>query len=102
MNREDLTTHDLETGYYAHPERPEAEFPPVHAVTPDYQPLCGEDIPTGYEYEWCAGILWMPYVDCKACQRQIHEMAIRQGLIREDRLPREKAERLFKSWGPLS
>jgi hypothetical protein len=38
-------------------------------------------------------------VDCKRCQRLVHEMAIRQGLIREDRLPREMAEKLLKSWG---
>jgi hypothetical protein len=105
MNRGDLTTYDLETGYFAHPEDAEAEFPPVHAVVMsdrDWQkPLCGAEIPEGHEYQWCSGILWMPYVDCKGCQREVHEMGIRQGAIREDRLPRKKAEKLFRSWGPV-
>lgn len=100
----DIVIQLLETGYFAHPERPEAEFPPVHAIREGREgmaPLCGTEVPEGFEYQWCAGTLWMPYVDCGGCQRLVHEAAISQGIIREDRLPQVKAVKLFKSWGKL-
>jgi hypothetical protein len=107
MNPEDLILQDLETGYYAHPEQPEAEFPPVHAVITSHyaklweKPLCGVEVPEGHEYLWCASTLWMPYIDCKECQRLVHEIALRQGLVRKDRLPRELSEKLHKAWGTI-
>jgi hypothetical protein len=98
----DIVIRLLQTGYFAHPERPEAEFPPVHAIRDgSLVPVCGVEIPEDFEYQWCARTLWMPYVDCGRCQRLIHEAAISQGILREDRLPQVKAAKLFKSWGNL-
>ena len=94
LNHSDLIISDLSTGYFADPMDPAAEFPPVHAVIADEtEPLCGEAVPEGHEYQWCSGTLWMPYVDCKKCQTEVHEIAVRQGLLREDRAPRTLRQR---------
>lgn len=74
-----METKDLKTGYFAHPERPEAEFPPVHAITTETLPLCGEAVPEGHEYQWCAGFLWTPIVDCAACLRSVARMDLAEG-----------------------
>jgi hypothetical protein len=66
---------DLQTGYFAHPERPQATFPEIHAVTPDKTPVCGLAVQGDFEYQWCSRTLEWSYIDCTACEDKLQAMA---------------------------
>jgi hypothetical protein len=77
---------DLQTGYFAHPDQPEAPFPFVHAMKPvlvgreiELQPLCDTAIPDGHEYQWCSKHIEFTYVDCQPCRNKLDLIAMAEG-----------------------
>lgn len=107
-----LKLADLKTGYFADPNKPEAEFPDVHAikVLEPYGvefPLCDEVIPKGYEYQWCSGSVEWTFVDCQPCRNLLDLMAQAEGhgqlvLFRHPRTsPRTAPAKGSKAWGKI-
>lgn len=79
-----LKIADLQTGYFAHPERPKATFPEVHAikVLQPYDvpfPLCDQAVRAGFEYQWCSRTVEFTYVDCQKCRNILDNMAQAEG-----------------------
>lgn len=80
-----LKIDDLKTGYFADPEKPDAEFPFVHAikVALPYEdaglPLCDMPVPAGHQYQWCASSVEFTYVDCQPCRNKLDQMALAEG-----------------------
>jgi hypothetical protein len=79
-----LKLADLKTGYFAHPGKPEASFPFVHAIKTlePYAvefPLCDAVIPEDHEYQWSAPRVEFTYVDCQPCRNILDRMAQAEG-----------------------
>lgn len=79
-----LKLADLQTGYFAHPDRPNATFPEVHAIKflEPYHvgfPLCDAEIPEGHEYQWCSRTVEFTFVDCQPCRNKLDVMASAEG-----------------------
>lgn len=81
-----LNIADLQTGYFAHPDKPGATFPNVHAMKPvlvgreiELQPLCDMVVPDGHEYQWCSKCIEFTYVDCQPCRNKLDLMALAEG-----------------------
>lgn len=82
-----LRLADLKTGYFAHPEKPGADFPAVHVIKilEPYLvefPLCDAVIPKGHEYQWCSSSVEYTYVDCQPCRNLLDRMAQAEGHTR--------------------
>lgn len=101
-----LKLADLKTGYFAHPERPEADFPAIHAIKllEPYGvefPLCDEPVPPRHEYQWCSASVEFAFVDCQKCRNILDLMAQAEGrgqlvLFRHPRTGQAK------TWGKIS
>ena len=62
------------TGYFARETRP-YERTKVHAVAFG-KPICGVSISEEAEFQWCAGGVHLPYIECQRCLKTLSRQQI--------------------------
>ena len=64
---------EIETGWFGIPGGPEWRSTKVH-ICMRRRPVCGTRMGPNQQFQFCATGMYMPYVECKRCQKRFEDI----------------------------